>query len=155
MEGPFTRIPALNYQFGSASRFSNGNWPVFYTALSRTTAERETSHHYGRKAAGNEPGRPVHYSIVRCTFKGKVIDLRPKLPDWPDLVSDDYTFCIDLGREASQDELDGFFAPSARHLEGTTLPIFMSRSVSQPVIEAAARLIFSTAGAVVEVEELL
>jgi hypothetical protein len=155
LEGPFTRIPALADRFGSPSRFSNGDWPVFYTALSRETAEKETSHHYGRKAAGDaEARRAVYYSIVSCAFAGDVTDLRPKLVDWPDLVSDDYAFCLGLGKEANESKLDGFLAPSARHPQGTTLPVFMPGAVSNPKIEATAKLSFPTDQAVVEIEEL-
>ena len=143
MEGPFERKSALGNKFGTVSRFSDGEWPVFYAAIGRTTAEMESVYHYGRKAAGDEAARrPVHYSVVRCSFSGEIIDLRPKLDDWPALISDDYDFCNGLGKEAHRDGLDGFFSPSARNEDGTTVPAFSSKTLSSPTIEATAKLTF-------------
>ena len=106
VESPFQRKAPLGSKFGQPSRFSDGDWPVFYAAIDRETAEKESTHHYGRKAAGDMLApRPVHYSVVRCTFNGEVINLRPKLSDWPDLVSESYKFCNDLGAEAHR--MDG------------------------------------------------
>jgi hypothetical protein len=94
MKAPFQRKAFFDNKFGPLTRFSNGEWPVSYGALGRTTAGKEVAHHYGRKAAGNAAAsRPVHYSIVRCRFSGEVVDLRPKLPAWPQLISANYTFC--------------------------------------------------------------
>jgi hypothetical protein len=156
MEGPFQRKPLLGNRFGDKSRFSDGEWPVFYAAIGRVTAEKESAHHYGRKAAGDtDARRSVHYSIVRCRFSGDVVDLRPKLPEWPDLIADDYSFCNGLGNEARARRLGGFLAPSARNRpEGTTLPAFIAAALSGPVIEATAKLTFDAGETAVEVKEL-
>lgn len=155
MEGPFERKPKLGNKFGSVSRFSSGDWPVFYTAIGRETAEKESSHHYGRKAAGDTAARrPVHYSVVRCTFNGQVIDLQPKLLDWPDLVSDDYAFCNGLGKEARDMGLGGFLGPSARNPGGTTVPAFFAGTLSNPAIEATARMTYDAGSTVVEFKDL-
>ena len=156
MEGPFQRKSSIGNRFGAASRFSDGEWPVFYTAIGRATAAKESSYHYGRKAAGNSVARrAVHYSIVRCRFSGEIVDLRPKKDDWPNLVSDDYIFCNGLGEEAHNGGLGGFFSPSARHAGGVTVPVFIATTLSDPVIEATASLTFDAGNTVVEFEELL
>jgi hypothetical protein len=80
-----------------------------------------------------------------------VIDLRVKRTDWPDLVSDNYTFCNGLGKEANLEGLGGFLAPSARKARGTTVPVFMQGSVENPDIEATVRLTFVGGKARVEV----
>jgi RES domain len=155
MEGPFQRKPFFGNKFGLVSRFSDGEWPVFYAAISRTTAENESAYHYGRKAAGDTAvRRVVYYSIVRLRFSGEVLDLEPKLPDWPELVSDDYTFCNGLGKEAHEGALGGFHSPSARHTGGTTVPAFIAETLSGPIIEATAKLTFDAGNTVVEVKEL-
>ena len=155
MEGPFKRKPELGNKFGLMSRFSNGDWPVFYAAIGRTTAEKESSYHYGRKAAGDAAARrAVHYSIVRCKFSGTTADLQPELPKWPDLVSDNYAFCNGLGKEAHDGGLAGLLSPSARNSGGTTVPSFSSGALSGPVIEATARLTFDTGTTAVEIKEL-
>lgn len=155
MESPFNRKAVLGNKFGLASRFSNGDWPVFYTAIGRETAEKESTHHYARKAAGDAAARrPVHYSLVRCVFNGEVMDLRPKLPDWADLVSDGYTFCNGLGKEAHDMSLGGFLGPSARNPGGTTVPAFLPGTLSNPVVEATARLSYDAGTTVVEFKDL-
>lgn len=132
----------MGNKFGRASRFSNGDWPVFYAAIGRTTAKEESIHHYGRQAAGQHATRPVHYSVVRCRFSGEIVDLTPKLAVWPNLISNNYTFCNRLGREAHDGALGGFLAPSARDAGGTTVPAFIEGTISNPVIEAAETLTF-------------
>jgi len=151
MEAPFQPKAFFNYKFGPISRFSDGEWPVFYAAIGRTTAERESAYHYGRKAAGAaDARRAVHYSVIRCTFSGDIVDLRPKLRDWPELVVDDYRFCNVLGGEAHRDGLDGFLSPSARDPGGTNIPAFKAEAVRGPVIEATATLTFNAGGAEVQ-----
>jgi hypothetical protein len=155
MESPFDRKTALANKFGVLSRFSNGDWPVFYTAIGRETAAKETSYHYGRKAAGDAVARrPVHYSVVRCAFNGVAIDLQSKLPDWPDLVSDDYNFCNGLGKEAFDMALGGFLSPSARNPGGTTVPALLRGTLSNPAIEATVRLTYDAGTTVAEIKEL-
>jgi len=94
--------------------------------------------------------RAVHYSVVRCTFSGGIIDLLVMHSDWSGLVSEDYTFCHELGNEAHNIGLAGFFSPSARNPGGTTVPVFLARTLSDPVIEATARMTYDTGKTVVE-----
>ncbi|WP_072386559.1 RES family NAD+ phosphorylase [Hyphomicrobium sp. CS1BSMeth3] len=155
IESPFQRKAVLGNKFAPSSRFSDGEWPVFYAAIERDTAEKESSHHYGRKAAGDATAqRPVHYSLVRCTFEGEVIDLVAKLGDWPELVSEDYTFCNGLGKEAWDMGLGAFLAPSARRPGGTTVPAFVAKALSNPVIVSTVTLSYDNGGTVVEYKSL-
>jgi hypothetical protein len=98
----------------------------------------------------------VHYSIVRYKFSGEIVDLRPKLPEWRDtLISDCYTFCNGLGKEAHHDGgIGAFLSPSARHTGGTTVPAFIQGTVSDLVIEAAAKLTFDAGNVAIEAKEL-
>jgi RES domain-containing protein len=156
MEGPFQPKLHLGGKFGDRTRFSDGEWPVFYAAVDRTTAGKEAAHHYGRRAAGDPASpRAVYYSIVRCRFSGEIIDLRPQFPAWPDLVSEDYTFCNALGHEAHAVDVGALLSPSARHDGGTTMPAFIEGTLSEPVIEAAARLSFDAGHVEIEVREPL
>lgn len=158
MEGPFERKPFFQNKFGARSRFSDGEWPVFYGAIDQKTAEEESKHHYARKAAGDaEAKRPVHYSIVRCKFSGAIVDLQPKLqlPEWQELISENYTFCNALGREAHEDGgIGAFLSPSARHPGGTTIPAFIQSTLSDPVIEAAVTLTFDSGNVAIEAREI-
>jgi hypothetical protein len=154
-EGPFQRKALLGNKFGPGSRFSDGEWPVFYGAIGRATAEEEGKYHYGRKAAGDAVAkRGVHYSIVRCRFAGEIVNLVPKLDDWPNLISNDYTFCNGLGKEAHDGGVGGFFAPSARNHGGTTVPVFIEGTILDPVIEATVKLTFNGGKTTVQVKQL-
>jgi hypothetical protein len=155
MDGSFVRKANLGNKFGAPSRFSDGEWPVFYAAIERDTAEKESTYHYGRKAAGDATARrAVHYSVVRCDYTGETIDLVPQVTAWPALTSDDYTFCNALGKEAHELGLGGFLSPSARNAGGTNLPAFMRNTLSGPVIEATARLSFDAGQTIVEYKDL-
>jgi hypothetical protein len=156
MEGPFRPKLVFQNKYGDVSRFSDGGWPVFYGAIGPKTAEEESKHHYARKAAGDaEAKRPVHYSIVRYKFSGVLIDLRPKLPEWRDLISDCYAFCNGLGREAQEDGgIGAFLSPSARHTGGTTVPAFIQGTLSDPMIESVTTLTFDVGNIGVEAKEV-
>jgi hypothetical protein len=152
---PFERKPKLGNKFGSPSRFSNGEWPVFYAALERGTAEKESTYHYARKAAGDKAARrEVHYSVVRCGYVGETIDLVPQLTTWPELRADDYAFCNELGKEAFETALGGFIAPSARNKGGMTVPALLRSTLSGPEIIATVRLSYDTGNTVVEYKDL-
>ncbi len=156
MKRPFEPKFPLDPPFGPPTRFSNGTWAVFCAALERATAETEVMHHYAADAVGkSDHGRAVYYSVFRCNFIGETIDLRLKREEWSGLVAEDYGFCQELGREASNTSLDAlldaFLAPSARRREGPTVPAFQHRGLSSPPIYATARFTFAENGrAVVE-----
>ncbi len=130
------------------TRYSDGSWPVFYSALERETSEKEIVHHYVRAAIGNpSENRRVFYSAFHCQFSGEVRDLRPKQSVWRELTSPNTNnpFCQDLGREAVEAEVDAFLAPSARAPEGTTVPVFTSKSLSDAEIDGEASFTFDNA----------
>lgn len=111
------------------TRYSDGSWSVFYSALEKRTAEQEVGHHYVSDAMGDSAkNRTVYYSIFHCQFSGKACDLRPKHEEWQALINPitNNPFCQTLGREAIETEIDGFLAPSARNPDGTTVPVFFA-----------------------------
>lgn len=126
LDSPFRRKP-------ERSRFSDGSFPVFYSSLDTKTAEAESMHHFPRYAGRPKDSRPMFFRRFSCRFEGVEKDLRPKLGEWPDLInSSDYTFCNHLGEEARVSGIDGMLAPSARRSEGTNLPVFQRRALSDP-----------------------
>ena len=96
------------------------------------TAEEEIKHWFSKQISGNPKNtRKVWYRRFTYRFSGKVKDLRAKKIEWPDLTHDnDYGFCNKLGAEAKEAGLDGLLAPSARKEDGTNLPAFARRAVS-------------------------
>ena len=118
-----------------ATRYSNGSYPVFYSALDPATATAEVAHWF-RKGFGGRPvsQRSAYYQRFSCLFEGKAKDLLDKQSEWPDLVHDsDYTFCNRIGAEAVRLELDGLVVPSARREHGSNLPVFKRSAIRDPV----------------------
>ena len=119
-----------------SGRFSDGAFPVFYSALNKTTAKAEVRYqHKKRFMSDSKSRREVNRMLFSCTFSGSVKDLQsvicPKLTQDED-VDDGYQFCQQLGREAKREGLYGLLAPSARSKGGTNLPVFLRRAISHP-----------------------
>lgn len=135
-DGPFRPKRRLHKE-GYRTRFSDGSFPVFYSALEPETAAAEIKYWFVKFAGTPTRPRTAYYSRFSCDFDGSTKDLRPKHEDWPDLTHDnDYRFCNSLGAEAMDAELDGLVTPSARRSDGTNLPVFRRRAIDNPVVHA-------------------
>ena len=120
-----------------SSRFSDGSFPVFYSSLEPETAEAEARVLFLKNVSKPNQPRTAYYSRISCRFDGSIKDLRPMHEEWPNLTHDsDYRFCNDLGAEAEAADLDGLLTPSARRPNGTNLPVFRRRAISNPVVHA-------------------
>ena len=151
LDGPFRPRAKLR----NRTRFSDGSFPVFYSALASETAETEMAYRFRNAYAGKpQSKRTAYYQGFRCTFEGLERDLRSKAPDWPELVHDsDYSFCNRLGAEARDRAIDGLVVPSARH-EGANMPIFTRQAVSDPELEGMVAITFSPDTGEVSVDPL-
>lgn len=138
-DGPFR--PTQLQKGKLRSRFSDGSFPVFYSSLEPETAEDEVRYSFRKYAGKPTSSRTAYYSRFSCRFDGSVKDLRPRQADWPDLTHDsDYGFCNGLGAEAEAADLDGLLTPSARRPNGTNLPVFRRRAVSNPVVHTVVAM---------------
>ena len=156
VRAPFLPKPHLNppKQFGYPTRFSEGDWPVYYSALEPRVAEAEVAHYLSANAqADATERRPIFYTLVQCEFLGKVVDLRPQRgqPGWADLTSNDHRFCQSLGREAVEMRLGGLLTPSAR-TKGANLPVFRSETLSNAILRGTARFAYNVATNQVDME---
>ena len=134
-DGPFR--PTQLQKGRLRTRFSDGSFPVFYSSLESETAEAEAQHWFLKYAGKPTTPRTAYYARFSCRFDGSIKDLRPMRETWPALTHDsDYRFCNDLGTEAVAADLDGLLTPSARRPNGTNLPVFRRRAVSNPVVHA-------------------
>jgi hypothetical protein len=130
LDGPFEDKPQLRPQ---PSRFSDGTWKVFYSALDLETARTEVAHAFVR-AALEGPAGPRYCRYFRCACRGRGADLRPLVAEWPALLGDQWELCQGLGREGVRAGLDAFLAPSARAPQGTNVAVFSRPALADPVI---------------------
>lgn len=140
LDGPFRPRAKLHRK----TRFSDGSFPVFYSALAAETANAEMAYWFQKDYAGKPPGnRTAYYQGFHCTFEGLEKDLRSKMLDWPDLVHDsDYSFCNRLGAEAAEQGVDGLVVPSARH-EGANLPVFARQALNGPELDGTVAITYN------------
>ena len=133
-DGPFRIRSRLKRR---ATRFSDGSFGVFYSSPEVETATAEFEHWLPERfeAPLSRP-RTLHFARYSCDFAGTTKDLRPCKEQYPELISEDYRFCQQLGAEATSTSLDGFLAPSARRTRGTNLPVLNRDALSLPEIEA-------------------
>lgn len=151
LDGPFRPRTKLR----NATRFSDGSFPVFYSALALETAETEVAYWFRRSYAGKpQSKRTAYYQGFRCAFEGLEKDLRSKVLDWPDLMHDsNYSLCNRLGAEARDRTIDGLVVPSVRH-EGANMPIFTRQAVSDPKLEGMVAITLSPETGEVSVDSL-
>ena len=149
LDGPFRPGAKLRRK----TRFSDGTFPVFYSALTVDTARAEMAYWF-RKIYAGEPQRKraAYFQSFRCRFEGLEKDLRSKARDWPNLVHEsDYSFCNQLGLEAREGGIDGMVVPSARH-NGANMPIFMRHAISCPEFEGIVEMTYNADTAEVSID---
>ena len=130
LDKPFEAKPQL---VPEPTRFSDGTTRVFYSAIKTETAEAEVFHWYVKYALGKAgEERTAYYRRFACNFQGEVKDLRPYLATMPCLTQEDHSDCNRIGVEAVSEGLDGLLSPSARKPEGTCLPVFKRKALSNP-----------------------
>lgn len=119
-------------RYRQGSRFSDGSFPVFYSAEDIETARLERGHHVAKQAAeDNLPETTEYFGQWSCEFNGELRDLVPFRERWPELTADEYPPCQLLAKQARLDELDALRTPSARHApDGVCLPVFTRHSLS-------------------------
>jgi hypothetical protein len=112
-------------------RFSDGSYPVFYTALEWETAEAEIAHYIPRRFGENLSGS-VFYDRLECRLDAMSYDLRPARDHFPFLIEEPWPPCQALAREARSREAGALLTQSARRLEGSNVPVFDRRTLSAP-----------------------
>jgi RES domain len=134
LDEPFRRR-ALSKVRKARTRYSDGSYNIFYSALESHTTREEIIFWYGRIAvgSGNKP-RTFYYEHITCLFSGDMKDLRGKVDEWPLLISRDcesaYPFCNRIGAAAISEGLHALYVPSARMPGGTCVPVFRRESLS-------------------------
>ena len=121
----------------SPTRFSDGTWRVFYSAIEPETCAAEVSYWCSRNVQSAPPTqRRFYYRELRCQVTGNGFDVRPMHQEWPFLTGDNsaYPQCQELAREARNSGADAMLCPSARRPGGSTVPVFVQQVLSNAAI---------------------
>lgn len=138
IDAAFEPWNAFGPPYGHPSRFSDGTWPVCYTARDRQTAEDEIRYHRGKDLTTIDSSLKFYYRLIEIEYAGATIDMCTQVEAWPELMDPDeksaYPLCQALGREASASGVAGFLTPSARRDGGTNVPVFRRGALSSPQV---------------------
>jgi hypothetical protein len=149
--GQVERVPAAERVYGPGSgpimaafthlnvlgsRFSGGDYGVFYAARERATAVAETRHHHGRfLAATQQPPLHLPMRLYHVAIDARLHDLRPA-PGEPGSVDpavydpDDYGAARALGARLQRAGSAGVAYRSVRHAGGQCAGLFKPRGAS-------------------------
>lgn len=129
------------------SRFSAGEWGVFYAAHERATAMAETRHHHARFLAATKQG-PLHLPmrLYAVAIDARLHDLRPE-GAVPERIydPDDYSASQALGARLRAAGSAGVVYRSVRHARGQCVGLFRPLGASACV--HAAYLLYAWDGA--------
>lgn len=134
--------------FPGGSRFTDGSFGVYYSAMERETAQIEAHDFYRKIAAeGAKAIRVAYYRCVSCQFDGTIWDLRPEASHMLYLVDNaGEEKCRQLAVEARASAVDGLLTPSSaqvrRSRSGTCLPVFSRKALSAPVEDGGEKFSF-------------
>ena len=148
---PFLTKPFID------TRFGDGSFGVWYGSLDLTTTIFETCYHIFNAISAVE-NHPNIIKQERAVFSvlcnAILIDLSDKVDQYPDLVSNDYSFCQLIGKKLQKGKHPGVLYASAR-AEGRNLAVFNPESLSNPQNNCYLTYIFSTKDKTVRIERRL
>ena len=145
LDSPFVKDPSFAPK---PTRYSDGSWRVFYSAIEQETAQEEWAYWCKRRLLPNSCPQKFHYRELRCRVSGPGYDLRPRHPEWSFLTGDEYCYpqCQAVAKEAMGANAVAMLCPSARRGGGTTLPAFARAALSDPVILGSVTIEFDVTG---------
>jgi hypothetical protein len=126
-------MAAFTHVNTEGSRFSAGEWGVFYAAKERETAIAETRHHHARFLAATRQG-PLHLPmrLLRVAIDAKLHDLRPDgAVDAAVFDPDTYAAARVLGQRLRDAGSEGVVYPSVRARRGQCVGLFKPRGASR------------------------
>lgn len=134
--GPGTTpiMAAFTHMNTAGSRFSPGNFGVYYAAHKRDTAIRETVHH--RQIflhATQEAPCQIEMRCYTSTIRGDLDDLRGGWPEFHD--PDNYAHSQHFGTQRRKADSNGIVYDSVRHTGGECLAVFFPDLISPCVQE--------------------
>ena len=122
-------IACFDPKYFAVSRFTPGDFGVFYGALEEKTSIAEIMSMHLRRFETNMnlAAEPViiDRKMYVCSLAGRrCADLRPMIERYPELVSKTYEFCHEVGKAAKRNILDFLVTKSVRRPEGNCIAAF-------------------------------
>lgn len=125
------------FEHWNSSRFSAGNYGVWYGAYTMATSVYETVHHWRNGLLADaegflQPGVAIERKVYRVGCNAALVDLRPLIGDYPALVAgDDYSLTQQVGARFHHDGHPGLVTCSAR-CDGDIVAVFTPNVLSTP-----------------------
>lgn len=135
-EAEWTNAIGFPFQHLSASRYSAGSFGVWYGADMVETTVYETTYHWRNQfladAGFTQEGIAIHRKVYAVQLRGLLVDLRPLIASYPDLVHpSSYTFAQSVGAHFSDRKYPGLISQSAR-CDGAITALFDPAPLSDP-----------------------
>lgn len=127
------------HNFGGQSRYSDGRFPVLYTAPRRSTCYSEVGFHAQNDAIrGMPPGAILRtpYVLYKLRLTGRPRDLMRAVTRHAHLCAErpsGYSYCNRVGRAALKASVDFLVVPSARSLGYRSVPVLSQSASSSPL----------------------
>ena len=116
------------FAYRRASRFSAGDFGVYYCALQEQTAIREVAYHRARFLRDSrQPPQTLAFRSVAATLRGSGFDVYEQ--PWPWLRSDDYRECQRFG-EYAYGRAQIIRYESVRHRENVAFAVLSPRALA-------------------------
>ncbi|MES2613836.1 MAG: RES family NAD+ phosphorylase [Bdellovibrionota bacterium] len=136
---PFPPTPEILSPLMKAgkSRFSDGSFGVWYSALDEKTSISETLYwsyrHWKKDIEIAKNPYVTDRKIFRAKIKTtKLCDLSEMVQEFPNLIhKEDYTFCQNLGKSGRENLVEAFLTLSVREEGGKCMPIFVPQIIEQ------------------------
>lgn len=135
----FDYTAAIGYPFVTQSfmqtRFSDGTFPVCYGSDPMETTIYETAYHVQKNIHAIE--RVLHTdevirmkrSVYEVSCNAILIHVLGREQEFPELISNHYNFCHQLGKYVSDVGYPGVVSPSVRHPGGQNFNIFQEKTL--------------------------
>ncbi len=141
-------IACFDPQYFAVSRFTPGEFGVFYGALEETTSIAEIMSMHLRRFETNMNLSKLPVIVDRkmyvCSLAGKrCTDLRPMIERYPELMSDTYEFCHSVGKVAKKEHLDFLVTKSVRRPEGNCIAAFNAACIRGEKFQYFFQLVYA------------
>lgn len=141
-------IACFDPKYYAESRFSKGNFGVFYGSMDEKTSVAEIMAMHQRRfetnmAAAAEPVI-IDRKMFICRLAGsRCTDIRPLIGAYPEIIADDHDFCHSIGDLAKTSSLDFLLTQSVRRPSGVCVAAFNADCVAGETFQYFFQLVYT------------